>query len=211
MVELLVVISIIGILTSMLLPALKGAMKSAQQIECSNHLRQLGLATAQYAEQDSWLPPYAYDSPSSVRWVHLYTDILKLVPNSYNDVWYNKNGIEGRGIFDCPNDMRKLNVSYYINRQITGEVMSYSKWRRLTEINSPSQVLLFSDGWVDNYNAGGFYLDHFSYITCDSYKPDFRHKGQSNVTFVDGHVSACSMSDIPVDTRKNSFWCGVKN
>ena len=72
-------------------------------------------------------------------------------------------------------------------------------------------MLLFTDGWVGNYDAGGYFLDHFTYVTTQSYQPDFRHVGRSNITFVDGHVAACSVSEIPIDSRKNLFWCGVKN
>ncbi len=212
LIELLVTIAIIGILASMLLPALGNAKQMAHQVECANHERQLGMATFSYADDHAdWLPPYAHDAGTGKKWVYLYTDALKLVSNSHNDVWYNANGRSGRGIFACPTDQRELNVSYYINRQITGEPMSYCKWQKLNRIHSPTEVMLFSDGWVGNYNSGSFYVDHFSYVTTQSSRPDFRHRGMCNVTFVDGHVSALSVRDIPIDTRKNLFWCGMKN
>jgi prepilin-type N-terminal cleavage/methylation domain-containing protein/prepilin-type processing-associated H-X9-DG protein len=49
LVELLVVISIIGILTAMLMPALARAKGKANQVKCVNHLRQLTLALSLYA------------------------------------------------------------------------------------------------------------------------------------------------------------------
>jgi prepilin-type processing-associated H-X9-DG protein/prepilin-type N-terminal cleavage/methylation domain-containing protein len=212
LVELLVTIAIIGILASMLLPALANAKKMAQQIECANHERQLGIATLCYADLYSdWLPPVALDGGTGKKWVYLYTDLLNLLPNSFNDVWYNSNGLSGRGVFACPTDLREKNVSYYINRQLTSEEMSYFNWQKLTGIESPSEVLLFADGWVGNYDSGGYYLDHFSYMTTRSSLPNFRHRGKCNATFVDGHVEALSVRDIPTDTRKNLFWCGMKN
>lgn len=56
LVELLVVIAIIGILVSLLLPAINMARQAAYKSQCTNNLKQLGLAANTYFEAQKKLP-----------------------------------------------------------------------------------------------------------------------------------------------------------
>lgn len=78
LVELLLVIAIIGILVALLLPAIQMAREAARRAQCSNHLKQIGLAMHNYADTYRGMLPNA--GWAGAVYPSDYSPLAKLLP-----------------------------------------------------------------------------------------------------------------------------------
>jgi len=85
LVELLVVIAIIGILIALLLPAVQAAREAARRMQCTNNLKQVGLAMHMYLNVANRLPAGGRN-PHNETW---YFDILPYIEQSALDDFWN--------------------------------------------------------------------------------------------------------------------------
>ena len=66
LIELLVVVAIIGILASLILPAIGSARKKAKLTTCKNNLKQLGLGAAMYTGDNREILPLSTDWSTTI-------------------------------------------------------------------------------------------------------------------------------------------------
>lgn len=113
LVELLVVIAIIGVLVSMLLPAVQAARSAARRAENSNHLKQIGLALAQY-EQSLGMYPFLRDSHTqySVSWA------FRLLPYLEETAIFNSHDYKRKSWEDQNKVSMRTPVATYLNPEL---------------------------------------------------------------------------------------------
>jgi prepilin-type N-terminal cleavage/methylation domain-containing protein/prepilin-type processing-associated H-X9-DG protein len=139
LIELLVVITIIGILIALLLPAVQMARESGRRVQCTNNLKQLGLAVHQYIDSTGVLPPSMVlaGTGTKVAWSNGWSIQMRLLP-----------AIEQGNSFNAIN----FSIAYqdHVNTTVTGQVIS--TFLCPNEANSqPTSHQTFGNVGINNY------------------------------------------------------------
>jgi prepilin-type N-terminal cleavage/methylation domain-containing protein/prepilin-type processing-associated H-X9-DG protein len=195
LIELLVVIAIIGILASLLAPALKQAREKSRIAVCKNQLSQIGLAATMWSDDnDFWTVSRLWSHPGNGASLSPYTKTSRLDAQS-----------SFSGLYHCPSLTRDMlegtskqsyqNCSYAVNsKSVVGpehRVQSERNIRggyKLSQINAPARKVYFAESTKVEFFNNTF----SSWITegPSRWHPPLNGGiGKSNIYWFDGHVS----------------------
>ena len=200
LVELLVVLAIIGLLASLLLPAISRAKRQATNTVCVSQLRQLGIATRMYADDHEERLPSAELLPShpvdAARPLPRISNVLGAYAGRAATAATNA---VGPAVFQCPGDRvgryAAEGSSYEWNVELNGHRLDETRTDKMMVVR-----LEVIDGEPAHQSSETRSLQFPPEITplfldYEDFHPRPPKPGK-NVVFMDGHVDALSLASM---------------
>jgi prepilin-type N-terminal cleavage/methylation domain-containing protein/prepilin-type processing-associated H-X9-DG protein len=215
LIELLVVIAIIAILAGLLLPALAQGKAQAQSTQCKSNLRQMGIATLLYVDDNGDKLPYAWGTGHDPNQNNFQNLLIKYIKSSaFTSGNATTNSDFARNVYKCPARMlenhwrtfRNYNgtgnpwkISYGMNQFTSSDypdamTLGYPRGTtaKMAAVKNPSTTLLIADL--------SHLLNHPAVILLAESDIGYKHggkahqaKGRANIVFMDGHVEGRSL------------------
>ena len=206
LIELLVVISIIAMLLAILMPALGLVKEHGRTVVCLANMKSLGLAWVLYSgDNDGKLiggSTYSLDSKVRADWVYIPPDLRIWGSSTFENhpltfeqrektlkdgfMWEYLGNIKS---YKCPGDRKGFLRSYCVSNPMNGD----AGWdntpymvKRMTEINTPSSKLVFTeydDPRIFRYGPWVCMIEVDQFVDMVS----LWHNDKSNFAFADGH------------------------
>lgn len=219
LVELLVVVAIIGILFSLLFPALATARQRARALQCANRHRSIGITFIMYNEEMG-RPPFAtrndiiyWGAGSFFARVFSFSTGTAFTNNTDSSYRFGTIAatIRANGMFTCPDEESGVDGTSIVPNELLNEEVSRQgsagfSFRRVDHRVSASRVLVAGDG-------NGYGLRYSAYLGPYS-DPMFRHgsraprssqrmslggvargDGRAHLVFADAHVEAVTPAE----------------
>jgi len=216
LIELLVVIAIIAILAGLLLPALARAKTQAQSTLCKSNLKQMGVATHLYVDDNMDRLPYAWatgNDPNRNNFETLLVKYIKL--SAFNSSSNTATSDFAVSVFRCPIRLLENHwqnyknyagignpwkISYGMNQYTSADFPASiptgqppnGATAKMGSVRQPTDTLLIADL--------SFLLNHPAIIYLAKTDVGYKHggrlhqaDGKANIVFMDAHVEGRSL------------------
>ncbi len=179
LIEILVVVAIVGVMSSMLIGAIHKGREAGRRTNCSNNIRQIGMAFFMYIDENNDRFP-RMSSPYWMDSVNRYIDNPKVwsCPDQPN-------------IGYTPGNIDSIPFSYNYSIGLSPANMS--------GIAKKSETILLSDSTLLPSVSNPFYKNYYLsglYIFGSGSFPAQRHSGGDNYIFADGHAKWCTYNEV---------------
>ncbi|MFO1064117.1 MAG: DUF1559 domain-containing protein [Pirellulales bacterium] len=184
LIELLVVVAIIGILVSLLLPAVQAAREAARRMQCSNNLKQIGLAMHMHMDGKKGLPAngnYQWNG-SSVSTTNAWSGMARILPYIEQESLFR--GIDFNVSYNAQPNISSKRVATFMcpsetndRGQGTDAVYGNKHWPINYALNNGTWVVLTGKATGMQYGDGAFAPNR-------SYRPADMLDGLSNTLAV---------------------------
>ena len=184
LIELLVVIAIIAILASMLMPALQQARERSKSSNCTNNLKQIGMAFNLYGNDYDYYPWYSH-------WFRYDSTKGSVYPYLTNN---KSNGKNKHLYFDCPTSegYGYFGSGYEYGTDYAVNYNGYwagDKWNKLSFVRRPSRLVLAVDS-EPNSTSRNSYMTYAPGTDGGKDRISYRHNKFTNMLFCDGHTGS---------------------